>query len=1113
MLTRQMIKKYAGSVSYGRGLDIYESGQVLAMKAEEEDDGAYEIHARVRGSGRKSYPVDMRYDPYEEELISVSCGCPAFYSYSGICKHCVAVLIAFESSEYNRNDSGGPEEENPFYRQLSLFGEAAPQKWKTRQTTSSVKKLLQQQMSRKGLMLSVGNVREQIRLEPYLTCSKDNISLEFRIGTTRMYVLKDIYEFCENMKEEGKHYYGKELDFRHTMSAFDTESGRLAKFILNWAEQNEERYSEYHYYYSYGYNYSTGYSKIRVMPLDAMELEDFLEAVGDRTFIANIDGAGDRKYRNTDEKLKLVLEIRGEEQGITIAAANPSGYHGRRYNIYFMDGLVYREERNQPELVREFMACVEENGAKEVFVGSEDICDFCRELLPALKEVYQCSEMNFDSAKYEAPRAEYEIYLDAPQKNFITCSIQAVYGNEKYEIYKNLNDGRTLTGHQRMNRDIGGEIQTGQAAGVWFHAFDSERGQMVLADDDEGIYRLLTEGIPALQKLGTVYVSDALRRMKVVSSPRIELGISLSGELLELDLSSDDMSLEQLSEILSRYERKRKYYRLKDGSFVNIDEEKLGSLLELKETMGLSGSQLKKGKIEAPKYRALYLDSEMEETAGLILKKNEEFKKLILNMRGTEEQKYEIPASLEEILRDYQKKGFQWLKCIAENGFGGVLADDMGLGKTLQIIAFLLSEFLEAGACDNRRCLIVTPASLVFNWHNEFQRFAPALPVKMITGTAPERKEIVRESGERDILITSYDLLKRDLDNYSEVSFYCQILDEAQFIKNHNTQAARAVKQISAGHRFALTGTPIENRLSELWSIFDYLMPGFLYSYQRFRGELELPIVNGQDERTTKQLRRMIKPFVLRRLKTDVLKDLPEKLEENVFAKMSGEQQKLYDAHVKRMKLLLDRQTDEEFKNSKIQILAELTKLRQLCCDPALIYQDFHEDSAKLIMCMDLIQNAIESGHKILLFSQFTSMLETIQKKLAEQAVTFYVLTGATPKEKRMELVEKFNRDATNVFCISLKAGGTGLNLTSADIVIHFDPWWNLAVQNQATDRAHRIGQQNVVTVYKLIAKGTIEENIIKLQEKKKELADRLLSGGDMGTGSFTREELLSILG
>ena len=428
------------------------------------------------------------------------------------------------------------------------------------------------------------------------------------------------------------------------------------------------------------------------------------------------------------------------------------------------------------------------------------------------------------------------------------------------------------------------------------------------------------------------------------------------------------------------------------------------------------------------------------------------------------------------------------------------------------MIAFLLSEFLEAGINDNRRCLIVTPASLVFNWNNEFQRFAKVLPVQMITGTAEERKKAVRTSGSRDILITSYDLLKRDLEAYDGISFYCQILDEAQFIKNHNTQAARAVKEITASCRFALTGTPVENRLSELHSIFDFLMPGFLYSYQRFRNDFEIPIVQEQDEKAMEKLRAMIRPFVLRRLKKDVLTDLPDKLEENVFAAMEGKQRQLYDAHVKRMKLMLDKQTEEEFRNGKIEILSELTRLRQLCCNPALVYEGFDGTSAKTEMCLDLLQNAIEGGHKILLFSQFTSMLEVLQGKMKEAGISYYTLTGATPKEKRNLLVERFNQDDTSVFCISLKAGGTGLNLTSADIVIHYDPWWNLAVQNQATDRAHRIGQQNVVTVYKLIIKDTIEENIVKLQMKKKELADQILMGEEMGSGSFTKEELMELL-
>mgnify|MGYP000012460396 FL=1 len=304
----------------------------------------------------------------------------------------------------------------------------------------------------------------------------------------------------------------------------------------------------------------------------------------------------------------------------------------------------------------------------------------------------------------------------------------------------------------------------------------------------------------------------------------------------------------------------------------------------------------------------------------------------------------------------------------------------------------------------------------------------------------------------------------------------------------------------------------MENRLSELWSIFDYLMPGFLYSYTRFRTELEQPIVQHDNEEARERLRKMIRPFVLRRLKKDVLQDLPEKVEENRYTCLEGEQQKLYDAHVKRMRLLLDKQTEEEFNTSKIVILSELTKLRQICCDPALLFEEYKGESAKLEMCVDMICNAVEGGHKILVFSQFTTMLDRLAKRLDKERINYYMLTGATGKEKRAKMVEDFNQDEVPVFCISLKAGGTGLNLTAADIVIHYDPWWNLAVQNQATDRAHRIGQKNTVNVYKLIAKDTIEENIVKLQEKKYALADQILSGEDMGSGSFTREEILELI-
>ena len=519
--------------------------------------------------------------------------------------------------------------------------------------------------------------------------------------------------------------------------------------------------------------------------------------------------------------------------------------------------------------------------------------------------------------------------------------------------------------------------------------------------------------------------------------------------------------------------------------------------------------------MQIPKYRAMYLDAALKSSNKLSVEKNREFKGIVRNMKTIEDSDHEVPETLKTVMRSYQKTGFLWLKTLRENGFGGILADDMGLGKTLQVISLLLSEqeSCEGGAHGRRRSLIVCPASLVYNWKKELERFAPQLSARVIVGLAAERARLVAQSAEGEILITSYDLLKRDAKLYQDMVFAIQVIDEAQYIKNPDTQAAKGVKGISAAFKLALTGTPIENRLSELWSIFDYLMPGFLYTYQRFRQEIELPIVTNGDEDKMKRLQRMIRPFVLRRLKSEVLSDLPEKLEENVYARLEGEQQALYDAHAQRMKQLLSEKSDKEFQTEKLQILSELTKLRQLCCDPSLLFEGYQGGSAKLEMCMELLLNAVQGGHKILLFSQFTSMLERFAERLKSEGIRYYMLTGAVGKERRMQMVERFAQDDVSVFCISLKAGGTGLNLTAADIVIHYDPWWNVAVQNQATDRAHRIGQKNVVTVYRLVAEGTIEEKIVAMQERKQQLAEQVLSGDGMDSASFTREELLELLG
>lgn len=1118
MINFELIGRLCNDAEFEKGIELYNKGRITRFDIYALDETTDEMEASIREKGgRSEYFAQIVYDTVQDKVKNSSCECPEFYSYPGICRHCVAALLAYQDymmEEYDPEFMDGFEEETDedySMRQMDLsdFLEGYEVTGKQEslpaffpETTPEIKKLLMLQMQKKVLPVTDENLYGKVRLLPFLECNERGILLEFRIGAESTYVLKDVFEFVKNV-ESGKDYrYGKKLRFVHIREAFDDYSRRLYEFIRGWTLLHEAEYYQ-HGYYDFYSGYGLTLQKVRRMRLSVGEMEEFLLLTGTQGFTANIDGSGEKTWRVSENPLPRTLTLTGEARGIRLKLGYLSGYQGKNYYIYFVDQLVYLEAVNKLEAIRDFVACMAQVPNREVYVAKEDVPAFCRELLPVLKEHYQCEIENFQEEEYILPLT-IKIYLDAPQKDFITCSMTAVYGERQYPLF-----GEQEAQWPGGERDGAAEMQAQKIVSSYFNAYDSRRKQMVLTQDEEGIYRLLTEGLSVFGGLGEVFISDALKKIRILPAPQVTVGVTLSGDLLELTLNTPDLSMQQLAEILSRYDKKKKFYRLKSGDIVNLSEEAFGRLAEMTSDLDLSERQLKQDVIALPKYRALYLEECLSEEET----ENEAFRKLLSNIKDTDTKNYEVPISLEETLRDYQKQGYAWMKMLLHNGLGGILADDMGLGKTLQIIALLLSEFLEAGQEDNRRCLIVSPASLVYNWYSELKRFAPVLPVIMVTGKAKERETLICRSNKRSILLTSYDLLKRDIDYYENIAFYCEVIDEAQYIKNAGTQAAHAVKRVQAGVKLALTGTPVENRLSELWSIFDYLMPGFLYSYKRFTEEFEIPIVQGQNGERMTRLKRMIAPFVLRRLKKDVLQDLPDKLEENVVAQMTDGQRELYDAHVKRLQLFLDKQTDEEFKKGKIQILAELTRLRQLCCDPLLVYENYAGGSAKLELGIDLIHNAIESGHKILLFSQFTTMLERIADRLKKEKISYMMLTGSTKKEERMRMVETFNRDGTNVFCISLKAGGTGLNLTAADIVIHYDPWWNLAVQNQATDRAHRIGQENVVTVYKLLAKDSIEENIVKLQEKKKELAEQILSGGEISEISFDREEILSLLG
>lgn len=1141
MISKTQIRYMANSSSYSKGAELYATGKVLDMDVK--NMGAFdEIVASVKGSGRNIYEVDVSIDTENDEVDTCYCECRAYAEYGGLCKHCVAVLLQYNDYENDRDSYDyGQSVEKIVKGGLTHTIRKGVQM----HTTPELAALLQKQAVAKSLPLIQGSTYGKVRLEPYFNFDGRTFTVEFKIGINKMYVLKDAFSFDNHIANQDDYKYGKNLQFVHTIESFAEESRPLAKFICKWADNNRQFHRSSSYY---GYYMGT-LEKVRHLDLSGNELAEFLLLMEGRKLQGESIGTRNTTWEINREHLPRKMTITGAKQGIELKVSKFTCVaNTEQYKICFYDKKIYIENVEELLPVKDFLDSLSLIPGEKAFIENKDVPAFCQELLPVIQKFFKCRMVEFHPENYGMVKPEFRFYLDAPQENMVTCKATVKYGDREFSLY---------TTDDIAARDMNRETVVRNVIHKYSNAFNPFEQCAVIADDEEMEYEFLTEGIQALQAAGEVFISDALRRIEVRNSPKVTVGVSLSGNLLELSMTAGDISKEELIDILSRYNKKKKFYRLKNGAFVNAADSGLDTVEELRAGLQLTDKQMKQDKIEVQKYRALYLDAQLKENPVVSAVKDKSFKSLVRNMKTIEDNDFEVPESLDKVLREYQKRGFLWIKTLNYNGFGGILADDMGLGKTLQVIAFLLSEFLERRntvveniavketamlnmqseietveqACKaadaqkadgkkadgqtgklQRNTLIIAPASLVYNWSNEIQRFAPELTAKMVTGTAAERRQILAEADSEDILLTSYDLLKRDISEYEGYKFRCEIIDEAQYIKNANTQAAKAVKEVQADFRLALTGTPVENRLSELWSIFDYLMPGFLYSYKKFREEVEIPAVQNSDEDAMKRLQKMIRPFVLRRLKKEVLTDLPDKLEENMFVQLTGEQQKLYDAHVKRMMLMLDKQSEEEFKTSKITILAELTKLRQICCDPSLIFTDYKADSAKVDMCLNMISNAVESGHKILLFSQFTTMLDHLAKRLEEEKISYYMLTGSTSKEKRAQMVENFNTDDTQVFCISLKAGGTGLNLTAADIVIHFDPWWNLAVQNQATDRAHRIGQKNVVNVYKLIVKDTIEENILKLQEKKRELADQILEGEGLNGGSFTKEELMELL-
>ena len=959
-------------------------------------------------------------------------------------------------------------------------------------TSSSARLMIREYTNRQVAQIVAEEEKGEVEFIPRLLFSRREILMEAGLKKRREYQLKDLASFALAMREGRYVEYGRGLAFNHDFQAFTEESRKTARLTAELAFSYLEHYRQIRR------GGMPAEPALRALRLSRGDLDRFFGLNTGRAIRCE-DARGQQRELTVvrEDPDFAVLVKRAGKSGISVTV--PSGmaaFEGEKRLYVADEHHIFCCSTEYGNVMGIFLTGIlggqEEPG--KLLIHERDVPLFYERVLSRMEPLGILSQegVELESWRPEPLKAVFD--FDCDEEGRLCLIPRLSYGDYSFHP---LDDGDVP---KNICRDVPGEFRISRLITRYFAAREEGAGRLFLPEGEEAVYRLLDEGMEEFRSLGEIRLSGSVKTLTIRRPPEISMGVSVSDGWLTLTVDTGDLTGGELLKVLDAYTQKKKYYRLKNGEFLKLSDDGFMIIETIREGLSLGKAELAKKNILLPSFRALYLDQALREDGHISLKRDSGYKALIRGMKSVEDSDYDVPSSFTGELKAYQKTGYRWLRTLDHWGFGGILADDMGLGKTIQVIALLLS------AAQEGTSLIVCPASLIYNWEHELYRFAPSLKTATAAGTMSERQELLERMGEYQVVITSYELLKRDQEWYEKQKFRFQIIDEAQCIKNAATKSAKAVKAVRARTRFALTGTPVENHLGELWSIFDYLMPGFLFSYQKFRKLYEIPVVKEGNETAASNLRRLIGPFVLRRLKRDVMKELPEKVEKIVYSAFSGEQKKLYGASVLRLK------EEVESGEEKFKILSGLTRLRQICCDPSLCYENYRGGSAKLDTCMDVIAGAVPAGHRILLFSQFSSMFPLMEKRLSESGIDSFTLTGSTPKEERNRLAARFNAGEAQVFLISLKAGGTGLNLTGADFVILYDPWWNAAAENQASDRAHRIGQRRQVTVVRLISKGTVEENILRLQESKRELADRIVTTGTVSLAGLNREEILRLL-
>ena len=961
-------------------------------------------------------------------VLNTSCDCLQFDK-SKSCKHVGACLWHYRD-ELFKEKTKSPQE----------------------QLTQNIFDYLRQMNEKTGK----STINKKVNFEVHLTADNfypyygNQIEVSFKIGIDKMYI-------CRGTKAKNlldAIYNGKQLIISKN-------------FTLNMEEQflskEEEEVAHFLYEtYDQGYTYygSSG------LTLSGGTVKQFLKILTGKRFFLNDYLISEQKdefpvttiLEKVDDKYSARLEELDKLQIIT-----------HDFEYVQMENILY----HVPKKSRNLLQLLFGQHVNELKFDVNNLELFKECVLPLVKDKIQVDSSVPDIIITGTP--DVKIYFDL-YEDFIACNLKFIYGEEEIDY---LDEKVT-----KVVRDDSYEQEV--ANKVYGYGFLVENNKMILTELDS-IVNFLEEGLKQIAEEYEIYTTEKLKNVGVVKKTSISSTFSIGKDnIMSYSFDLGNIDSKEIEKIFASMERKKKYYRLKSGDILALEEnQNLIEFKELAEDLELKENSLEEGEIS--KYKAIYLDS-LKENSHMKIQTNNLFKQLINDFYAYKDSKISLTTKDKKLLRPYQVEGVRWLYTLTKTGFGGILADEMGLGKSIQTI-YYIKEMLKENA--EYKFLIVVPTSLVYNWENEFKKFAPDMNYKMVVGIKSKRHEENIEAA--NILITTYGLLREDKELYQDICFKTMIIDEAQNIKNVNTEVTKTVKAIKAETKFALTGTPIENSISELWSIFDYIMPGYLGNIKSFESKYKISDIEG-DSQKLNILNRLIQPFLLRRYKKDVIKDLPDKIENNIYVELTDLQKQFYLKELERVNEEMDSILETGgLSKARFLILQLLTKLRQICIDPKILYKNYEGGSGKMNEFVHVVKTSVQNGHKILVFTSFRDALSLAQKRLDEEGITSYEIDGSTSSKKRMELVERFNEDETSVFFIMLKAGGTGLNLTGADVVIHLDLWWNPQAENQATDRAHRIGQKNVVEVIKFISKGTIEEKILDLQNKKKLLSDKLI--------------------